>query len=114
MLRSVSRLRSVCRVISKNPGEVWFGAWFDDVKCRLCSRELGYSGNTSAMLRHHRALHKDKASDNASSSETCDPTEALISMIVEDCLPFSIVDGSGFQKFVKALNPSYVAPTRQV
>lgn len=48
------------------------------------------------------------------SGEKSDIMEALIAMVVEDYLPFSIVDGSGFKKFVKSLNPSYVPPTRQV
>lgn len=32
ILRSVSRLQCICQcVIGRNPGEVCFGAWFDDV-----------------------------------------------------------------------------------
>ena len=35
-------------------------------------------------------------------------------MVVEDSQPFSIVEDSGFKKLVKALNPNYVLPTKQV
>ncbi|KAK7895206.1 hypothetical protein WMY93_020531 [Mugilogobius chulae] len=77
------------------------------------NKRVGYNGNTSAMLRHHRALHKDSSPGDSSSGEKTDITEAIIAMIVEDCLPFSIVEGSGFKKLVKSCNPSYVLPTRQ-
>ncbi|KAM9364903.1 E3 SUMO-protein ligase ZBED1-like [Pholidichthys leucotaenia] len=30
------------------------------VKCLLCFKELGYSSNTSSMLRHYRALHENQ------------------------------------------------------
>ena len=40
--------------------------------------------------------------------------EALVDMVIEDSRPFSIVEDKGFKKLVKALNPNYVLPTRQV
>ena len=40
--------------------------------------------------------------------------EALVGMVIEDTQPFSIVEDQGFRKFVKALNPNYVLPTRKV
>lgn len=40
--------------------------------------------------------------------------ELLVDMVVEDSQPFTLVDGSGFKKLMKALAPSYVLPTRQV
>ncbi|KAL7374602.1 hypothetical protein ABVT39_003702 [Epinephelus coioides] len=39
------------------------------VKCLLCSKELGYSNNTSSMLRHYRALHENKDNGCGPSSE---------------------------------------------
>lgn len=36
----------------------------------------------------------------------------LLEMIVTDYQPFSIVDDQGFIKFVNALNPRYVLPSR--
>ena len=43
---------------------VWFifllFLFHSKVKCLLCSRELGYSNNTSSMLRHYRAMHEMK------------------------------------------------------
>uniref|UniRef100_A0AAV2K449 Hermes trasposase DNA-binding domain-containing protein n=1 Tax=Knipowitschia caucasica TaxID=637954 RepID=A0AAV2K449_KNICA len=47
------------------------------------------------------------------SAEMVDLTEALVDMVIEDSQPFSIVEGTGFRKLVKALAPSCVLPTRQ-
>lgn len=40
--------------------------------------------------------------------------EALVSMIVGDTQPFSIVEDQGFREFVAKLDPTYVIPTRKV
>lgn len=40
--------------------------------------------------------------------------EALVSMIVKDTQPFSIVEDAGFREFVAKLDPTYVLPTRKV
>lgn len=40
--------------------------------------------------------------------------EALVTMIVKDTQPFSIVEDVGFRDFVQKLDPSYVLPTRRV
>ncbi|TWW54792.1 hypothetical protein D4764_01G0007630 [Takifugu flavidus] len=39
--------------------------------------------------------------------------EALVDMIVKDGRPFSIVEGEGFQNFIKILDPSYSIPSRK-
>ena len=49
-----------------------------------------------------------------SSGDKNEVDEALVNMVIEDSQPFTIVEDKGFQKLVKALNPSYVLPTRQV
>uniref|UniRef100_A0A669DC03 BED-type domain-containing protein n=1 Tax=Oreochromis niloticus TaxID=8128 RepID=A0A669DC03_ORENI len=38
--------------------------------------------------------------------------QALVKMIAQDFQPFSIVDDRGFREFTKALDPSYVLPSR--
>lgn len=43
-----------------------------------------------------------------------DLNEVLVDMIIGDSQPFSIVEGRGFKKLIKALAPSYILPTRQV
>ncbi|KAK0153187.1 putative AC9 transposase [Merluccius polli] len=86
------------------------------VKCLLCAKELGYNNNTSSMLRHFRALHTDtQAKEGAPSQVTRkkELDEALVSMIVGDTQPFSIVEDQGFMEFVGKLDPTYVIPTRK-
>ncbi|XP_034397254.1 zinc finger BED domain-containing protein 1-like [Cyclopterus lumpus] len=86
------------------------------VRCLLCSRELGYNNNTSSMLRHYRALHENKEETGASPSHATrkqELNEALVSMIVKDTQPFTVVDDVGFRAFVSKLDPNYVIPTRQ-
>ncbi|KAL1254917.1 hypothetical protein QQF64_012978 [Cirrhinus molitorella] len=39
--------------------------------------------------------------------------DALVTMIVKDLQPFSIVEDEGFQEFVKKLDPTYVLPSRK-
>uniref|UniRef100_A0A3B5QKN7 HAT C-terminal dimerisation domain-containing protein n=1 Tax=Xiphophorus maculatus TaxID=8083 RepID=A0A3B5QKN7_XIPMA len=63
------------------------------VRCLLCSKELGYNNNTSSMLRHYCALHENR--------EETGLDEALVSMIVKDIQPFTIVDDVGFRTFVQ-------------
>ncbi|KAK9525412.1 hypothetical protein VZT92_016124 [Zoarces viviparus] len=86
------------------------------VRCLLCSKELGYINNTSSMLRHYRALHQNKEETGASPSHATrkqELDESLVSMIVKDTQPFSIVDDVGFRAFVSKLDPNCVLPTRQ-
>ncbi|XP_076747072.1 uncharacterized protein LOC111500676 isoform X3 [Maylandia zebra] len=87
------------------------------VKCFLCARELGYNNNnTLPMLRHYRALHENKGDTDcgARPGEQSQIDEDLVSMVIEDSQPFSIVEDKGFKRFVKSLNPSYVLPTKKV
>ncbi|XP_034414883.1 zinc finger BED domain-containing protein 1-like isoform X1 [Cyclopterus lumpus] len=79
-------------------------------------RELGYNNNTSSMLRHYRALYENKEETGASPSHATrkqELDEALVSMIVKDTQPFTVVDDVGFRAFVSKLDPNYVIPTRQ-
>lgn len=38
----------------------------------------------------------------------------LVSMVIEDTQPFSIVEDKGFKRFVRSLNPSYVLHIKKV
>ncbi|XP_077350555.1 E3 SUMO-protein ligase ZBED1-like isoform X1 [Festucalex cinctus] len=86
------------------------------VKCLVCSKVLSYNNNnTSTMLRHFRVLHGNEETNQAepSSADKVDLAELLLDMVIEDSQPFTLVDGSGFKKLMKALAPSYILPTRQ-
>ncbi|XP_042624981.1 E3 SUMO-protein ligase ZBED1-like isoform X2 [Cyprinus carpio] len=82
----------------------------------LCSKVLGYNNNTSSMIRHYRALHENKEGNECGHSQAArkqELDEALVTMIVKDTQPFSIVEDVGFRDFVQKLDPSYVLPTRR-
>ncbi|GFH33343.1 zinc finger BED domain-containing 1-like, partial [Haematococcus lacustris] len=40
------------------------------------------------------------------------PTHALFNWVVQEAIPFSVVESPAFQAFVTALNPSFVLPSR--
>ncbi|KAK0156243.1 Zinc finger BED domain-containing protein 1 [Merluccius polli] len=86
------------------------------VKCLLCAKELVYSNNTSSMLRHFRALHADAQANTGAPTQMTrkqELDEALVSMIVGDTQPFTVVEDQGFRNFVAKLDPTYVIPTRK-
>ncbi|XP_057181357.1 uncharacterized protein LOC130548534 [Triplophysa rosa] len=86
------------------------------VKCMLCSKELVYNNNTSSMLRHYRALHENKERNGGGPIQATrkqELDEALVTMIVKDTQPFSVVEDVGFRDYVHKLDPTYVLPTRQ-
>lgn len=43
-----------------------------------------------------------------------DLDDALVSMIVKDTQPFTVVEDIGFREFVAKLDPTYILPTRKV
>lgn len=42
-----------------------------------------------------------------------DLDDALVSMLIKDCQPFSLVEDEGFSAFVMKLDPDYVLPTKK-
>ena len=108
------------------------------VKCRICDREVGYSGNTS-NLRQHLAIHHPEclpgssAMGPASSKQVCiesystrpkpmlkrggkrdkEITGALASFLARDMRPVALVEGEGFVDFMKAVEPTYDIPSRK-
>ncbi|XP_077399284.1 zinc finger BED domain-containing protein 4-like [Vanacampus margaritifer] len=92
------------------------------VKCRLCSQELSYiNRSTSSMLRHYRARHEKDETEtpvnspvmNSGASRKQAVDQAIVSMIIKDCQPLSIVEDEGFRDLLQLLEPSYVLPTRK-
>ncbi|KAM9425779.1 uncharacterized protein KZ484_013406 [Pholidichthys leucotaenia] len=84
-----------------------------EAKCHICSTELSYlNKSTSSMLRHYRARHENEVPDtpridSASRKQMLD--EALLSFILKDCQPLSIVESEGFRELVHALQSSCFA-----
>ncbi|KAG7481757.1 hypothetical protein JOB18_004138 [Solea senegalensis] len=74
----------------------------------------GLYNNTSSM--HYRALHenKDNTECGPRPGEKSQIDEDLVSMVIEDTQPYSIVEDKGFKRFVKSLNPTYVLPSKKL
>ncbi|KAL1246589.1 hypothetical protein QQF64_034552 [Cirrhinus molitorella] len=75
------------------------------------------------MLRHIRSKHPNAlANKTPATQHHSTPSgegrkkeldDALVTMIVKDLQPFSIVEDEGFQELVKKLDPTYVLPSRK-
>uniref|UniRef100_A0A3B3C6A5 BED-type domain-containing protein n=1 Tax=Oryzias melastigma TaxID=30732 RepID=A0A3B3C6A5_ORYME len=103
-------------------------------KCKICKTNLSFrGGSTSNMRRHLGSKHPTvmlqqmvtSLAPTASSQQEIINTssepppkkrhkvdQALVKMIAKDFQPFSIVDDQGFRQYTKALDPSYVLPSR--
>lgn len=122
---------------SAKKSEIWkYFALSDDkkkTKCTLCSVALAYSGGTSSMRNHLKHVHKKSNLDSAAvpGSEKRQTslvnwqrstlalgqgkyqciTKSLAAMCAVDMRPLSIVNGAGFQRFCRELNPQYHVPS---
>ncbi|KYO28673.1 hypothetical protein Y1Q_0000834 [Alligator mississippiensis] len=103
----------------------------DAVRCKLCTTELRYGSSTGAMLNHLKLKHPAISSERQDqkqptvptfvpgSSRKCDTqraeklTELLCSMITEDMLPISVIEGAGFRALMSFVEPEYHVPVRQ-
>lgn len=97
--------------------------------CKLCRRDVPYSGNTT-NLRNHIARHHGDLAKPASSSQTAlekafgvkfpsnsmralSITEGIGIFITKDLRPYSVVENAGFRLLMKRLEPRYVVPSRR-
>ncbi|XP_077416810.1 uncharacterized protein LOC144048560 [Vanacampus margaritifer] len=88
------------------------------VKCRICSTELSYfNKSTSSMLRHFRARHEHEEITNTLRVTTANRKHALdqavLNFIIKESQPLSIVESDSFRELLRALEPSYVLPSRK-
>ncbi|XP_077378321.1 uncharacterized protein LOC144019253 [Festucalex cinctus] len=88
------------------------------VKCRICSTELSYfNKSTSSMLRHFRARHEHDEITNAlrvtGASRKHALDQAVLNFIIKESQPLSIVESDSFRELLRALEPTYVLPTRK-
>jgi hypothetical protein len=105
--------------------------------CQICKAKLAYHGGTSAMINHIKSKHPStkisEGKPNSQVGELCtektmkdswskpvissakaeEITMKLALMCALDMRPLSIVEGTGFQNFVHALNPAYKIPCRK-
>lgn len=69
------------------------------------------SGHSGPSFTQTRLTAYTRRKLNVSATKKID--EALMKLFIEDYQPFSIVEDSGFRKFVTELNPSYQLPSRK-
>lgn len=103
----------------------------DDSKvvCSVCKTELMYSNSTGTMLNHLKSKHPGataEASNSQSSQKSLDTfafrrgslakseeiTSSICDMIALDLMPISMIEGAGFRKLMKLLQPEYSVPGR--
>lgn len=74
------------------------------VYCRSCLKVLKYcKGQTSNLVRHPccKKIKEGQQLKTVTASDKNEAIERCTSWIIEDCRPFSAVQGSGFSKLVK-------------
>ncbi|XP_071845742.1 E3 SUMO-protein ligase ZBED1-like [Apostichopus japonicus] len=111
------------------PSKVWNSfekSVQSSVKCKICGTLLKYlGGSTGSMTKHLKLRHQvaEKAlsatMDAFISRTVCNPKKAerlnnlLVEMVAKDALPVSFIEGDGFRALMKAIEPSYVVPSRK-
>ncbi|XP_073730758.1 E3 SUMO-protein ligase ZBED1-like [Misgurnus anguillicaudatus] len=106
-----------------------------NVICKLCKKPLLYHSTTTNLRTHMQSCHPEEFSRECNeegpalkqsrvttfytanttplpSAKQEEITQKLTEFICKDMRPISIVDGEGFQNFVRALNPRYNFPSR--
>uniref|UniRef100_A0A4Y0BIY4 BED-type domain-containing protein n=1 Tax=Anopheles funestus TaxID=62324 RepID=A0A4Y0BIY4_ANOFN len=95
------------------------------------NRAAPMESSTSTTSKYEIAMIEPGTSKNQKSNpvsdtnvvEQCKPMslmqnrqldEALFQMICDECLPFNIVEGEKFKKFIHLLNPNYEPPSRKM
>lgn len=74
------------------------------VFCRTCSKLLKYTTNQTSNLSRHKCCKSIKDVQPLKTVSATDKNESIekcTSWIIEDCQPFSAVNGTGFMKLVK-------------
>lgn len=100
-----------------NQGGPSSGESFQDAGCIDSLQTYNYIVHLYHMVHYYILFvikHIVQVSYVFPSGEKNDVGMALVNMVTEDTQTFSIVEDRGFRKFVEALNPTYVLPTRQV
>lgn len=97
--RGKSEIWTIFAQILKDDGTILNGY----VCCRTCKKILKYDGKHSSNLNRHKCFNL--ASQNTSSKQVNaeDKQEAInacTTWIIEDCRPFTAIEGSGFRKMV--------------
>jgi len=124
--------------LSGGRSHVWnqFGFKADDngiilnkkqVHCRVCNSVIAYSGNTTNLKSHLQTCTSIKSSLSSGiqtyfqvctsklsvkSDRSKELTKGLMTFVIKDLKPISIVDGEGFREFMRIAVPEYIVPCR--
>ena len=112
------------------------------VECKLCSKSIAYSRNTTNLKQHLEIHHpseyrsltgegsgvtaggsiatqstleafRPKPKLPSGSKRAREITDALVQFIAKDMRPLSTVEGDGFRQFCCVLDPQYQVPSRK-
>lgn len=100
--QSRSKIWEIFSQIEKDNGKVMDGV----VLCEKCKGIFKFNGKqTSNLIRHkcYAERNRDVILKNVGSEDKEKFLVACSQWVVEDCRPFSIVDGDGFKKIVQSL-----------
>lgn len=95
-----SSLWNILSEINNELGEVITGF----VYCRKCSAVLKYKNSQTSNLQRHnccKVTNKKYALKQISAEDKNEATKICANWIIEDCRPFSAVQGTGFIKMIK-------------
>ncbi|KAI4801496.1 hypothetical protein KUCAC02_019391 [Chaenocephalus aceratus] len=105
------------------------------VKCNICKGNLAWHGSTSSMMEHLKRKHVGVLEDDStrpkrscasptamdqylqrkrpvSLQQATALTNSILTMLVKDMRPMSMVDGEGFREMISQFNPEYILPSR--
>ncbi|KAK1879672.1 Zinc finger BED domain containing protein 4 [Dissostichus eleginoides] len=109
---------------------VWDHFKLDDDKkkavCQICDKKLAYHSGTTTLKSHLDAVHPHASQPSTSSTiqqtlQSQKPitekrkreiTDAIEDFIAMDMRPIYIVEGEGFRKLMKKMEPGYTVPKR--
>lgn len=115
------------------------GKLHTECKEENCKRKLAYHGSTTSMITHLESKHPDKHKEFQGKDSKQDPsalqqgslasetfkikelsmekkrfiTGAIANFIAMDMRPIQLVEGIGFQRLIKLLEPRYTIPCRK-
>ncbi|KAJ4930290.1 hypothetical protein JOQ06_019295 [Pogonophryne albipinna] len=119
--------------------KVWDNFILDNVKkvvkCNICKGDLAWHGSTSSMMEHLKRKHVGVLEDDStrpkrscasptamdqylqrkrpvSLQQATALTNSILTMLVKDMRPMSMVDGEGFREMIRQFNPEYILPSR--
>ncbi|CAB1313122.1 unnamed protein product [Coregonus sp. 'balchen'] len=96
------------------------------VECELCQQRFAYHSSTTNMTYHLKTAHPQYSTSTASSGLTTldqkphisekrkrEITDGIVDFISLDMRTVNLIEGAGFKKMMKILEPGYTVPKRE-